>query len=289
MTVATLARRAAGWAAVAARALLGPQSGPACGILVYHRVVERVPGLPAPTLNVRPEALAAQIAGLQRRGWTFVSLADLVADRGRAPNRVAVTFDDVFGSVESHALPILRAAGVPAAAFVASAFVGSDEPFPFDCWGHAHRDALDPDAYRPATLEQIHALHADPLVTLGAHTHTHEVFVSRPRDLADDLAVNLAWLDRTLGVRRPPLAFPFGRTAMGFAGGDLTEAALSLGVSATFTTDGDPLTPGTPPIDWPRITVYDDDTDATLDAKLSGRFAWTMRASEHLRHLVGWR
>ncbi len=289
MTAATLARRTAGWAAVAVRTVLGPRSGPACGILVYHRVVDRVPGLPAPTLNVCPEALAAQIAGLQCRGWTFVSLGDLVADRGRAPKRVAITFDDVFGSVEQHALPILRAAGVPAAAFVASAFVGSDMPFPFDDWALAHRDALAPDAYRPATLAQIHALHADPLVTLGAHTHTHEAFVDRPGDLADDLARNLEWLDETLGVRRPPLAFPFGRTALGFAGGDLTAAALGLGVSATFTTDGDPLTPGTPPVDWPRITVYDDDTAATLDAKLSGCFAWTMRVSERIRHLFGWR
>ncbi len=285
----TVVRRVAGWAAVAARAVLGPATGRECGILVYHRVVKHVPGLPAPTLNVRPEALAAQIAGLQRRGWTFVSLADLVADRGRAPKRVAVTFDDVFGSVEQQALPILRAAGVPAAAFVASAFVDSPEPFPFDDWALEHRDALESDDYLPATLEQIQTLHADPLVTLGAHTHSHEVFVSRPRDLARDLAVNLEWLDRTLGVRRPPLAFPFGRTAMGFAGGDLTEAAFDLGVSSTFTTDGDPLTPGTLPVDWPRITVYDDDTGATLDAKLSGRFAWTMRVSERLRRIIGWR
>ncbi len=280
MTADTAVRYVSGWAAAGLHAALGPARDASCGILVYHRVSPAVPGLPAPTLNVTPARFAAQVAGLQERGWTFVSLADLMADRGRAPRRVAVTFDDIYGNVADAAVPILRALGVPATVFVASSFAGAAAPFPFDDWATAHRDALPPDAYRPATPAQLRALRADPLVTIGAHTHTHADFSGRPDAFAADLGVNLRWLRDELGVERPPLAFPYGRTAFGFAGGALTEAALAAGVSGTFTTDGSPLVAGSEPVDWPRITVYDEDSARTLDAKLAGRFAWTLRLAE---------
>lgn len=285
--LARRARQAAGWASVGARTVFGPTSGPTSGILVYHRVADPVSGLPWPSLNVRPERLGEQIEGLQAMGWRFVSLAELAADRGARSRRVAVTFDDIYANVATAARPILDALGVPFTVFVASAFVGSSDPFPFDTWASDHIDRLDADAYRPATLAHLRALAADPLVTVGAHTHTHRVFCDRPRAFADDLEANLDWLRESLGVTHPPFAFPYGRTAFGFAGGALTQAALHLGVAATYTTDGGPIPPGEPPVDWPRITAYGTDTATTLDAKLLGRFAWTLRLTEHVGRALG--
>ena len=281
------ARQAAGWAGVGARAVLGPVSGPTSGILVYHRVTGVVDGLPWPSLNVTPERLAAQVEGLRAMGWHFVPLADLAADRGARSRRVAVTFDDIYGNVATAAHPVLSALGVPFTVFVASAFVGSEQPFPFDDWALAHRGALDPEAYRPVGLAHLRALAADPLVTVGAHTHTHRAFSGRPEAFARDLSANLAWLRETLGVERPPFAYPYGRTAFGLAGGALACAALRLGVSATYTTDGGPVPAGRPPVDWPRITAYSTDTATTLDAKLLGRFAWTLRLSERVGRALG--
>ena len=280
--IGRLLKQGAGLASVALHRALGPRSGRESGILVYHRVVDAPPGVPPPPFSVSPARLEAQVVGLRERGWRFVSLAEMRADRGRTPGRVAVTFDDIYGSVAVHAAPVLRRLGVPWTAFVATAFVGDDAPMPPDAWAHAHADVVDPLAYRPITPQELHALAADPIVEIGAHTHTHEDFSGRPEAFQADLQTNLDVLRETVGVERPPFAFPFGRTAHGLAGGALTEAALALGVDGTFTTDGDPVPPGTDPVDWPRINVHAWDTPATLDAKLGGRHAWTLRLSERL-------
>lgn len=97
-------------------------------ILLYHRIVD---GAPDPLgLAVTPERFAAQLAVLAR-DFRPVSLVDLLAGRGGA-RAVALTFDDGYHDNLLHALPALRAAGVPATLFVSTGHVATGAGFWWD-------------------------------------------------------------------------------------------------------------------------------------------------------------
>ena len=94
--------------------------------LCYHRVPER-----------DRRGFAAQIAHLQRHG-TFVDAREALrlVETGevRARRHFLVTFDDGYADTVSVALPVLRAAGVPALMFVVSAWLDrppADPPGPY--------------------------------------------------------------------------------------------------------------------------------------------------------------
>ncbi len=103
------------------------ESGGACALLVYHRVgTSQSDPL---RLNVTPAHLEQQLAVISN-AWSPISLVDL-ADSLREsgappPGSVAVTFDDGYQGVLSHALQLLERYEVPATAFVVSGFVGGE-------------------------------------------------------------------------------------------------------------------------------------------------------------------
>jgi peptidoglycan/xylan/chitin deacetylase (PgdA/CDA1 family) len=88
-------------------------------VLAYHGVDD-------------PERFAAHAAYV-RRSLAPISLeeaVDALFGRASLPRRaVLVTFDDGHRSVLEHALPILREHGIPAAAFVVTGLIGTEEPF----------------------------------------------------------------------------------------------------------------------------------------------------------------
>ena len=94
-------------------------------ILGYHRVVDdpRAPGLmPGLVIGVRTLERQLECVGRRRRFVTLVEAADLLGRR--AGSLVcAVTFDDAYREVLTHALPSLRRLGIPAATFVVSGAV----------------------------------------------------------------------------------------------------------------------------------------------------------------------
>lgn len=142
---------------VAERPAPGPRASfPTIAILAYHDVV---PGPDASPLTVSPEFLRAQVRACRAQGWTFLGLSDLLAHREhpeRLPGRVLVlTFDDGYASALEHALPILRAEGVPATFAPVTSFVGSSR------------------AGMPAFLgwEGLRRLARSPGMEIASHTH----------------------------------------------------------------------------------------------------------------------
>lgn len=105
-------------------------------ILMYHRVAD-VRCDPW-GLAVHPERFAEQMAVLARQR-TPLPMDAFVArlQGGTLPAAaVAVTFDDGYADNLHAALPVLRAAGVPATLFVASAAIGSPHGFWWDELAH---------------------------------------------------------------------------------------------------------------------------------------------------------
>lgn len=86
-------------------------------LLMYHDVEGPPPGAPIPELHVDAVDFADQMAWLEERGYTAVTL-DQVADAwyrdGLSPRKpIVVTFDDGFASHFDVARPVLAEHGWP--------------------------------------------------------------------------------------------------------------------------------------------------------------------------------
>lgn len=268
----------------------GPLRTEPIAILTWHQLFDPPKGLKAPAQNVAPRRFEEQLAGLQQRGYRFWSLNRLIraANEGERPpaRTIAVTFDDGYESFATRAVPALERLSIPATVFVNTAYLGSDDPFPFDLWSQAHRDRLAASDYRPMRREACLQLAASPLVELGAHTHTHEDFRGRAPEFRADLERNLVELREQFGVERPPLAFPFGSRRQGYVSDELVAAARELGVSCTLANDGEGLTWGSSPFSWSRFNVFDWDDSATLAARIDGWFERLMNIARRTRQLL---
>ncbi|GGM65043.1 peptidoglycan/xylan/chitin deacetylase (PgdA/CDA1 family) [Halarchaeum rubridurum] len=148
------AAKRAGWRACAeadARAKVGTPATQNA-VLMYHSVGGREGNAGGRRLD--EAAFRAQLAWLDTH-YEFVDLPAAL-DAGSTP-RVALTFDDGYRDFRSRALPILREFDAPATVFVIADRIGgrSDNGVPY----------LD--------AEDVAALAADDLVTVGNHTRTH--------------------------------------------------------------------------------------------------------------------
>jgi peptidoglycan/xylan/chitin deacetylase (PgdA/CDA1 family) len=277
--LAAAGKRAGGVVAAVPHAILGNRAPGAFGILMYHRVCHPGPGPGSrPTVNVRPATFRRQLEGLVEQGHRFLPLGEVltVSAQGGAlpPNTVVVTFDDGYASVRTEALPVLQALGIPATVFVATAFIGRREPFPFDPWGRAHAETVAPADWRPLTWAECAELESSGLVEIGSHSHTHADLRSRPDEFETDVATSVGLLDERLRRQPRPFAFPYGSVRSGFAGPALREAARRAGVTCGLTTEIELVRPGQDPFGWGRIEAVDSDGPAVLAAKLGGWYAW---------------
>lgn len=266
-------------------ALLGSRAQGKVGILMYHRVAEHPPGVAAPTWNVAPRRFRRQMEGLLARGFVPWPLRKLLDHRRRGspvpPRTFIVTFDDGYESVYRHAWPVLRDLGIPATVFLATAYIGSEEPLPFDDWQEAGSDRVPAYTWRAMSWAQCRELSAGGLIELGAHTHTHQDFRGRPQDLAEDLARCLATLQARLGLGEVGFAFPYGYTDR-----MLARVVREAGVTCALTTQGMLADPAGDPYDWGRFEATQADSAVTIAACLSGWPDLAKRVQQQWQHLI---
>ena len=173
-------------------------------ILMYHSVTDH-PNSATRPLAVRPSAFESQMTYLKDRGFTPLTLADLVASQygtggAPAPKRpVVVTFDDGYADFHSEALPILARFGFPATVFLTSGWVsdaGADAAGrPLDrmlCWSQA-REAVSCG------------------VEIAGHSHSHPQLDQLPEAaLRQELRRNRALLEDKVGSLVATMAYPYG-------------------------------------------------------------------------------
>ncbi|HVR28437.1 MAG TPA: polysaccharide deacetylase family protein [Thermoanaerobaculia bacterium] len=276
--LASAAKRVAGTAGSALYEASGRRRSDGFGILMYHRVAPVVRGIEKPPWNVPPRQFRRQVEGLLEAGYRIWPLRRLIAaaESGRAlPEKItAITFDDGYASVYLEALPVLESLALPATVFVATAYVGSAAPFPFDEWGSAwHGEALA-DTWRPLHWGECRVMEATGLIEIGTHTHIHRDFRGDPAALYADLERSIRRLGDELGRREPLFAFPYGAPELGFAAPELLGAAREAGVRCALTTEGAMVRQGSSPFGWGRFEVTAADTGSTLAAKLAGFYDW---------------
>jgi peptidoglycan/xylan/chitin deacetylase (PgdA/CDA1 family) len=266
--------------------LLGSRSKDQFGILTYHRVAPHTTGVSAPPYNVTPDRFREQLSGLLRRGFQFIPLRRAIVSHANGdplpPRSVVVTFDDCFESVFTEAWPILKELQVPATLFLSTAYLDSDQPFPFDTWAEEFLDRVPSTHYRPIRTEQCREMATSELVELGSHTHTHADFRQHLQAFIEEMHCSTEILRSRFDVDRPPFAFPYGSVANGYASRDLTEAARASGVACALTTEVKLIDLRSDPFGWGRLNVFEWDTSFTLSGKLSGWYDWAPRWKHQL-------
>jgi peptidoglycan/xylan/chitin deacetylase (PgdA/CDA1 family) len=169
-------------------------------VLAYHGLGCYPRALDPYNLMVDPVHFRRQVATLRRRGYRFVSLAELAAhlDDGALPDGiVALTFDD--GTVDNLELlaPLLAELELPATVFACPGLLGA-----------AHF-AMPPEAgVRLMNGAELRALASTPLVEIGSHTREHTELSGASADQAyEEMSRSKAALEELL--QRPVDAFAY--------------------------------------------------------------------------------
>lgn len=195
-------------------------------------------------LAVTPDAFAAQVGALLRRGYRPATAAEVLPGRGRL---LHVTFDDAFRSIVP-ALEALRRLGVPATVFVCSGLADTGAPLEVP-------ELADEPLDERATLrwDELRALAGDG-VAVGAHTVSHPRLTTLgDAELARELAESRARVEDELGGGATLLAYPYGDED-----GRVQAAARDAGFAGAFALPGDER--AWTPFRVPRVGAYPADT-----------------------------
>jgi len=241
-------------------------------VLAYHAVSSewRSP------LSVSPDLLEAQVRRKLEGGYEPVTFTDAVrAHRAarsgthrRCGRLLAVTFDDAYASVLTHAQPALERLGAPATVFVPTDHPARGAPMSWPGIDH-WVGTPDEQELMPMSWGQLGGLAARGW-EIGSHTCSHPHLTTLDdADLARELTVSRAVCERELGRPCTSLAYPYGDFDERVA-----RAASEAGYETCATLNAQ--TQPWDPMQWPRVSVYDVDQ----------RWRFALKASPAVRRLL---
>jgi len=128
------------------------------------------------------------------KGWKALTqneLQEMVEKRCWKNKCFHLTFDDIYDTVYTEALPILRELQIPFTAFVT-------------------KELVDKPSY--ITKEHLTELSKDPLCRIGVHGLQHKVFRNMtPKEVKEQCLGDREWIEQQFGVKAETFAFPYGR------------------------------------------------------------------------------
>ena len=197
-------------------------------ILMYHHI-----GQDTNWLFVKKETFAGQMDYLGQKGYTTVTLSELVASLGGgqplSPKPVVLTFDDGYRDFYENAYPILRTHNFKATLFTISQHVGGS-------------------AY--VTWDQLREMVGSGLVTVGDHTLSHPSLpILSEEKLKDEVISAKNILEEHLGVLVNVFSYPYGGS-----NGETEKILKENGFVAAVTTKRG-LSCAKLPYELPRIRI----------------------------------
>ena len=176
-------------------------SGVAVTVILYHRVNDDM----RDSLTVGVEQFDRQMAFI-RRHCEAVSIEEAF-DAGTPARlsrpRVCVTFDDGYADNFTDAAPILLRHQIPAAFFVSTGLMGTDQSFP-------HDRGKEMSPLPNMSWEQLRAMRSEGF-TIGSHTVNH-IDCARESEatVRQELRLSMDTLQMELGLQKVVLAYPYG-------------------------------------------------------------------------------
>jgi peptidoglycan/xylan/chitin deacetylase (PgdA/CDA1 family) len=174
-------------------------------ILTYHRV-DKVANDPH-LLCVSPDNFENHLRFL-KENYEVIPLPELLLrlrNKGLTGQEAVVTFDDGYRDNYTNALPLLEKYNCPATIFVTTGFLGqqASQSWDFEYSINDRAWFLNPD--------EIRRLSESPLITIGAHTHTHPRLskITNSKQLLE-LQDSKSLLEALTGKEIFLFAYPFG-------------------------------------------------------------------------------
>ncbi len=174
---------------------------PAAPILTYHSL-----DLSGSVISVAPEGFARQMRTLAARGFTGISLSDLLDGwdgLNKLPARpVVLTFDDGFANLREHAAPLLSEFGFRATIFAISGRCGQLNDWPDQASGIPRLPLLSWEELAEMTGAGFE---------VGAHSVTHRPLTKISPDEAErEILESKTTIEDRLGQPVKTFAYPFG-------------------------------------------------------------------------------
>ncbi|MGI4866273.1 MAG: polysaccharide deacetylase family protein [Janthinobacterium lividum] len=237
-------------------------------ILMYHALVERHEPYMA-AVHVEQARFIEQMAWLAASGHQVLPLAEALATLRQPAARqggrsvVALTFDDGYQSLYTHARPILQQHGFAATLFLTTSSVGQPS---YASLPEFARSA--PRGDRPLTWDELRALAAAGW-RIESHGCTHRPLDALPAgQLAAELRQSQALIARQLGRAPGFYAFPYGRYDR-----HALRALGPLGYQAGFAVHTGLATPASDYRRLPRIELTAACDLATFQQKVATGYA----------------
>ena len=286
-------RRVSGWSEQLLHLLTRDQSlGNAC-ILYYHRVAD------VDFIDSEFDDRNVSSAQFDEHLETLTKYADVVPlpelrqrlESGvpRAKPLICITFDDGYANFRSHALPLLLRYNLPATLSIATGYVGSRAPAPFDSWALKNVERIAPQVWRILNWKEIEECVSSGLVTLAAHSHLHlRGDNCTPSELKEEVYVSADILRSRFGSDHAQIyAYPYGNSYLGHVPKVYEELVRAAGFTVGLTTDVGLTSINSNHLRLPRIEAHGQDSASTLRAKASGAIA-PLYLNEMFHKLVGW-
>jgi peptidoglycan/xylan/chitin deacetylase (PgdA/CDA1 family) len=103
--------------------------GRAAVVIQYHHIADDTPAITSVSVKLFRQHMG-YLADNDFKVWPLPKLVKALREGRALPDKViAITFDDGYRSVYTHALPVLRRHGFPFSVFVTTRLVGSSEDF----------------------------------------------------------------------------------------------------------------------------------------------------------------
>jgi peptidoglycan/xylan/chitin deacetylase (PgdA/CDA1 family) len=234
-------------------------------ILIYHRVGAGSGG----EMDLDPAVFDQQLAWLQEHE-RVISL-DRALDElsstplgGPGPAGVVLTFDDGTADWVDRVLPALERHGAPATFYVSTDFVERGVPFPGDG--------------TPISWGGLREMADSPLVTIGSHTHRHQLMDRlSASDIDDELDRSIELLGDRAGVEATHFCYP-----KAVAGSPAADSAVRARFRSATIGGTRPNHPGGDPYRLWRSPIQRSDGPRWFRRKAQGG----MRAEDDLRRSI---
>lgn len=202
-------------------------------ILTYHSIDDS-----GSVISTSPSLFRRQIEFLAASGIPVTSL-DQVMQR---PGSLAITFDDGFGNVAEHALPLLEQYRLPATIFIVSQYCGRRNNWPSQPAGKVpDLPLMDWDDLRGMP----------PGIAVGSHTATHpDLSRLSAEEWEREIGNSRQQIEERLGKPVRWLAYPYGASSPEVRAFTGLHFDLAVGTSLRF------LQPRADRVNLPRVDTY---------------------------------